>query len=1164
MLDPDVSQRLASDPAASVWVGASAGSGKTKVLTDRVLRELLGGTPPARILCLTFTKAAAAEMANRINHKLSLWATAEEAALEDSLAELTGERPSVAMRREARRLFARVIDCPGGMKLQTIHAFCQSLLRRFPLEAGLAPHFEVMDEATATELLIGARGRVLDAAREQPDGLIGRALSRLTANLHEDGLGALMSELAAERGRLRRILDSHGGLTATIAEVYRTLGLAAGLDEGAVLEAACAETAFDGEALRRVCRALETGSESDQQRGLGMAAWLAAPLSARRAGFEAYCALFLTKDGQPRKTLITKKAMKGASDAPEILVVEAERLVLVRERHNAAAIAASTAALLVFAEALLEGYGRLKAARALLDYDDLILGARDLLGRPGVAPWVLYKLDGGLDHILIDEAQDTNPEQWQVVARLAEEFFAGEGARTGPGPVSGAPIRTVFAVGDEKQSIFSFQRADPREFARMRSHFQEKVEGAHRVWRQVRLDISFRSTATVLRAVDRVFASAEAREGVVLDPAGEIRHFANRRGHGGLVELWPPVCPVEPPEPETWQAPVTREPADQPSARLAAAIASTVRDWLDHGEILESRGRPVRPSDIMVLVRRRGSFVAELVRALKERTVPVAGVDRMVLTGQLPVMDMMALAQFLLLREDDLTLATVLKGPFIGLDEDQLYVLAFGRPGNLWQALAVRAVTEPLSAYARAYVWLDKLLGAADYVPPYEFFAGVLHRPCPADSESGLRAVLGRLGSEARDPLDEFLTICLTFQRGHAPSLQGFLHWLAASDAEIKREQEQGGGPEGGVVRILTVHGAKGLQAPIVFLPDTLARPTMSVRILWPDEQRTVPLYPPRRALEESVCAAARAEADRTRDQEYRRLLYVALTRAEDRLYVCGWQGKRTPSAGTWYSLIADALRADALAQPFAFEWSGPGGWSGDGIRLFEPQTAPVEFTQQKQRSKVLAGLPPWAEAPAPPEPEPSRPLTPSRPDDDAEPPVRSPLGEDDGGRFRRGLLLHRLFQTLPDLEPGVRATAARRFLMRPVHGLSAAVCEEMVAEALAVLEHPDFAPLFGPGSRAEVPLVGTVGERVLSGQIDRLLVTECDVWIVDFKTNRPPPRSPADVAPLYLGQMASYRTAIRMIYPQHTVHCLLLWTDGPDMMELPESLLAAAPIQRR
>jgi len=1146
-LDPGVLQRQASDPAASVWVGASAGSGKTKVLTDRVLRLMLAGTPPSRILCLTFTKAAAAEMSIRLSRRLSRWATIDDAQLEDDLAGLGGSRPDGAIRAEARRLFARVVDCPGGLSILTIHAFCQSLLRRFPLEAGVAPHFEVMDERTSADLLADALTAVLERCRTAPEAPLGQALACLSADLREDDFTALLGELTAERAQLKRILDGHGGLEPTIATLYRTLGLPQGHDPAAETAAACDQPAFDGPGLWAACRALATGSATDQERGQGLQAWLEAGPEARAASFSAYTRLLLTAEDQPRKTLMTKKPASAHPAALAALTAEAERLVRVCGRLRSATVAAATAALVTLGEALLDAYEQRKQAQALLDYDDLILGARDLLRQPGVAPWVLFKLDGGLDHILIDEAQDTNPEQWQVVEALAEEFFAGAGARE--------RVRTVFAVGDEKQSIFSFQRAAPAEFARMRQHFAQQVQAAEQHWRQIDLQISFRSTAAVLQAVDAVFAREPARDGLVTDPGLTIRHLPFRRGAGGLVELWPPVVPAEAAEPEPWALPLVHESADSPSARLAAAIAETIRGWLDRGEPLEARGRPLQPGDIMVLVRRRGAFVAELVRALKERQVPVAGVDRMVLTQQLAVMDLLALAQFLLLPEDDLTLATVLKGPLIGLDEDTLFRLAHGRSGRLWERLEQPAVRAAEPAAAAAHRYLSHLLALTDFTPPFELFARILGTPCPADAVSGQRAITARLGPDARDPIDEFLSVSLAFQRARPPSLQGFLHWLEAAPAEIKRDLE----PGGGAVRVMTVHGAKGLQAPVVFVPDTMTVPSQSPRILWPEGTRTVPLLAPRRAQEDRHCGEARALVDQRRDQEYRRLLYVALTRAEDRLYLCGWQGRREPAADSWYRLCEAALAECAEPLELAPEpgRGGATGLSGPGWRLTTPQSAPPrdDLVAAARAAEASAPLPPWAAAPAPPEPEPSRPLTPSRPDE-PEPPVRSPLGGDDGARFRRGLLAHRLLQTLPELPAADRAAACRRYLAWPAHGLTPEAQAEIARETLAVLEHPEFAPLFGPEARAEVPLVGLVGSRALSGQIDRLLVSGDTVWVVDYKTNRPPPTTVAAVPPVYRRQMALYREALRQIWPNHAVRCLLLWTDGPFLMELPGDLL--------
>ncbi len=796
----------------------------------------------------------------------------------------------------------------------------------------------------------------------------------------------------------------------------------------------------------------------------------------------------------------------------------------------------ASAALVHFGAALIDAYDKAKLARAALDYDDLILATRDLLRRPGIAPWVLFKLDGGLDHILIDEAQDTNPEQWEVIEALAEEFFTGAGARE--------VERTVFAVGDAKQSIFSFQRADPVAFVRMRDHFERRAKAAAKGWDTVPLTLSFRSTGAILDAVDAVFAQARAHAGVALDGA-PISHDSHRRGEAGLVELWPPVAAPAAETPEPWAVPIAQADAGTPRQTLARIIARTIAGWVSRGETLESKGRPIRPSDVLILVRRRNSLVEELVRALKQVEIDVAGVDRMVLSRQLAIMDLVALGRFLLLPEDDLTLATVLKGPLFNLTEEQLFTLAHGREGALWRELRRRQDED--ADFAAAHEELADLLKGVDFTPPYELFSDLLAR------RGGRRRIIRRLGLEADDPLDEFLAAALAFERAHPPSLEGFLHWLEAGEQEIKRDMEAASRDE---VRIMTVHGAKGLQAPIVIVPDTLQVPTRGPRLLWQDG---LPLWSPHAAADDPLAAGARAQSRGAREAEYRRLLYVALTRAQDRLYICGYETGREAPAGSWYHLIEPALRQ--IAKPIIFDT--PEGLKGEGLRLDCSQEKPVKPEPETAASAASAKgvLPSWWNRPPPQEPAPARPLVPSAAVA-TEPAVRSPFGPDDGARFKRGLLIHRLLQTLPDLPRRRRKAAAKRFLARKIHALSAQSAAEIARETLAVLDQPGFGALFGAGSIAEAPIVGLVGGRAISGQIDRLVVSDEEVLIVDYKTNRPPPTEIADVPPLYLAQMAAYRAALQPIYPGRRIRCALLWTDGPRLMELPRELLdASAPM---
>ncbi|HWI28838.1 MAG TPA: double-strand break repair helicase AddA [Stellaceae bacterium] len=1129
--DPVSRQREAADVAASVWVAASAGTGKTKVLTDRVLALMLAGSAPARILCLTFTKAAAAEMANRLNQRLSRWTTEGDGALAQELAALTGAMPDDETLRRARRLFALVLDAPGGMRIETLHGFCQSLLRRFPIEADVAPHFEVMDERSAGEALADAREAVLSTARTGGDAALQAALAEVTRHVPEQGFDTLMTGLALERAQLARALD--GGVERFSADLREALGVAPGTSEESILAAAGAPGRFDEPGLRRAAALMLESGTRDQECGERIADWLAAPPDLRAETFDDYLPAFFTQKGERRVDLMTKKLAAKAPEAAAALAAEADRLGRVVAARGAAALAAASAALVRLGGAVLDAYEQHKERRALLDYDDLVLKARDLLERPGVAPWVLFKLDGGLDHILIDEAQDTNPEQWQVVRALAEEFFVGVGAR--------AERRTVFAVGDAKQSIYSFQRADPQAFLDMRDHFAARVKATRQSWRSVDLDISFRSTDAVLAAVDAVFARGEAQAGVALDGA-RIHHTPFRAGHAGLVEIWPPVEPDATAESQPWELPLEQRRVRAPQTRLAQAIAGTLRLWLDRGERLASRDRPVEAGDVMVLVRRRGAFVTELVRALKQAGVAVAGVDRLLLTDQLAVQDMMALGRFLLLPEDDLTLATVLKGPLCGLDDDQLFQLAYPRQGTLWSELRRRVGEHPL--FAAAAEFLGALLARADFAPPYELFAEVL------SARGGRRATLARLGDEAEDPLDEFLSLALAYERMHGPSLQGFLHWLATGETEVKRDLEQRGRNE---VRVFTVHGAKGLQAPIVFLPDTLQVPRQTAPLLW--TEAGMPLWRAHAGCVAPLIDRALAEAKARREAEYRRLLYVALTRAEDRLYICGWRNRQKPAEDCWYHLVERGLAAAPEAEPVEIDL-GTDAWRGQGWRLATPQRARPDRTEALPRAAGLAEpLPEWALAPPEPEPTPPRPLAPSRPGT-ADPAVRSPLGVESGAGLLRGRLVHRLLQSLPTLAPGKRGAAARRFLALPAHGLDATQQEELAAETLAVLDHPEFAPLFAPGSQAEVPVVALLAGKALAGQIDRLVVTGESVMIVDYKTLRPPPLDESAVPAAYLDQLAAYRAAVAAIYPRREVRCALLWTEGPRLMAVSAALL--------
>ena len=1110
-------QKEASDPKVSAFVSASAGSGKTKLLIDRLLRLMLEGAEPSRILCLTFTKAAAAEMALRLQRLLGEWVTLPRDALVEEL-KVRGITPSADIIDRAQGLFARVLDLPGGMRISTIHAFCQSLLRRFPLEAALAPHFRLLEDADGQAELQGAREDAMAAAD-------GAALATIAGLVSDVGFGRLVSELRPKAAALRPLL-----LLPAPARLRR-LQQAAGVsgDDAGLVDAG---VRWPDGALRDVVAQLKAhGSASEQALADGMAGWLGLPPAVRAEHWGEWLALLLTKDGAPRKPggFCKSKWAKSDPALAAACVAEAERAAAVEDDRRALKVAAVTDALLTLAAPVLAGFERRKRLAGLVDYDDLITRTSNLLLDPGTA-WVLFKLDGGLDHLLLDEVQDTAPEQWAIAGALTAEFFAqaaGEGART------------VFAVGDRKQSIYSFQGADPAGFDLWRDRMRQDVAAAGGRFRDTVLDVSFRSTAAVLALVDAVFADPMAASGVVAE--GErLRHEADRAGQAGRVELWPlvPLPPHEAPEP--WAVADRNHGLTTAPQRLAEALARWIAAQVGH-TALPSRGRTVQPGDILILVRRRDDFARALVRRLKGLGVAVAGLDRLYLTDQPAVQDLLALCDTLLLPEDDLSLACVLTSPLGELNDDDLMALAIGREGSLWSALRHRR-GERLP-WERAAAFIEALLARVDYVSPHALLVEALG---PLGSRARL---LRRLGPEAAEPLDELLGAALAHAAAHPPSLQGFVHWLRQSGAEVKRQAEEAGRS----VRVMTVHGAKGLQAPLVILPDTTSLPPDGGGLVWAEG---CPLWSPRAELRCAAVDRRRAAARQARMEEYNRLLYVALTRAEDRLLVCGWQTRHEVPEESWYGAVQRGMLALAAAEHGLADVGDP--WEGAVLVHETAQEAPPRLARMAEAADHpplpdwVGGPPDWVPHAAPTEPLRPTPLAPSRPTDSGLGPVphaASPAAGQ-GGALERGSLIHHVLQHAPALPPAERDAAMLRYLA------AAGAAPGLAAEIRGIIDHPALAPLFGPAGRAEQPLSGLVNGTVVSGIVDRMAVLPGRVMLADYKTNRDAPARAGDTPVLYLRQMAAYRAVVQAIFPGHAVECHLVWTRSASVMTLPDVLL--------
>jgi len=1144
-------QVQAANPEGSRLASANAGSGKTKVLVDRVTRLLLGGTPPDKILCLTYTKAAANEMQNRLFKTLGEWSVMPKDKLIEKLNELfnSEKHRDDEFVRNARRLFAKALETPEGLKVQTIHAFCERILGRFPIEAGIQPGFEPLDDQEAKALKKRIELEIYAEAHEFPDGVLAHAVRTLASERADQTVEKLMDWAA---GHVDEIKDWQ---VKGIEPLRTKLELGNDTSVEGVKSSAWQE---HKEEIRSAATGLtQSGNANDESKGYELAALLEIedPLKA----FAKYWTLMTTTSGTVRKSYATTKAPEdvqafyGRSKGPQ--GTEIARLVKVQNDLLRAKTFNLTQAIFDMSTRYVAHYETEKTRLRALDFNDQIGFVRALLTRSEQAAWILYKLDYGVHHILVDEAQDTAPSQWSIIDSIRDGFDVDD-----PNDLM-QEVKTFFAVGDEKQSIYSFQGARPEQF-------MERIRDAKSRFaaKPVRMEMSFRSAPEILRMVDAVFRDNDGKSRM-FDPdvaatiKDDIRHLAHREDTG-LVELWPLAPrPDAEEEKEAWDTtPVDRLSKSSTREQLASAIAKQIKTWLDNGEPIydreEKKTRPMRAADILILVRRRSDFFDGVIRNLKEQDIPVAGADRLVISESLVVQDMLALTRFVLLPSDDLSLAEVLKGPLFNFTDDELFEIAHGRDGvSLWASL--REAKEKI--YSETAQKLERMIGYSRDFAPFEFYRRVLDM-VDDNGQSLLRSVYKRLSLEAQDALEAFLNKALAHQRQNAPSLQHFLEIMMSDKQDIKREMDT----EQGEVRVMTVHGAKGLEAPVVILPDTTQIPASrntDQLLPWTDGEKDKVkglVYLPNKTVPVELQSAWDGEEAR-KMQEFLRLLYVAMTRAESRLLICGYSFKKTDGRekGCWYEEISAAFeKLETQTRPhFEEEW-------GD-IRIYGG--APVlESSKSENVTESDVKIPDWAYQMSTPEIAKTRKVTPSyllASGKYSDPPVRSPLLTKGPDRFLRGNLTHKLLELLPEMAVAGRRQAAGDYLAQ--HNISQTMKSSIEAEVMTILEHPDYAHFFGPGSRAEVDLAGQGAglpqHLRLNGQIDRLAVTDDTVYIIDYKSNRPPPDKVEDVPQIYWGQMAAYREMIRLTHPDHSIVCALLWTDGPDLMILPEEGLNAA-----
>lgn len=1110
---PTLQQQQASDPAQSVWVSASAGTGKTRVLVNRMLRLLLSGSRPEKLLCITFTKAAAAEVLERIQTDVLKWSIEDEQKLHHKLSVVLDRPPTRPEIQRARRLLPVILQSPGGIKIMTIHAFCQSVLMRFPLEAEISPGFEIADEAKSQELLNQAKYTLLQETNAENDPELFNNLTRFFDRLDEGNQNSLIQCILLKRYRLIEFLEKHQHVLETLKQ---SICSNIGVDQTMLTQDSKQEFIhhIPIDDIRRVIPELQQGTgKTPITRADALAEFLIS------SQLDDYLSVFLKNDGDIRKDLLT-----GLNKAPswviQLLESEANRAVNYLAQQNKIDLALDTIALLHICIRIIGLYQGLKQLHSVLDYEDQILLTAKLLKNPLDSQWVHYKLDGGIDHILVDEAQDTSPAQWNIIKGITSDFFHGIGR-------SDSKERSLFIVGDEKQSIFSFQNADPVAFSHARKFFADKAADGQSAWQDIALIDNFRSAPLILKITDQVFSDTKLSS-YISENDSEIRHQAFHATRPGSVELWPLV-----------QKPENESYTSSTDFQLSEAIATKTQQLIG---TTASNGKKIRPGDIMILVRKRNPLVGPLTKAFKDRNIPVTSADRLVLREQLAVQDCLVAIQSCLHHDDDYALACFLKSPFIGLDEQSLYNLADGRTENLWQSLQQ-------SSYHSVIDYILRLSEMVSSTLPGHFIHTLLSLPCPADNTSGRHALIKRLGYDSDDVLDELLLIAYEFEDNHNASTQAFVTWMQNNQSVIKRANSE---LDKSRVQIMTVHASKGLQAPIVILADASAKPESykSVKdVLWSDDILKGFLWGMGDAQKTTGFINEKQRFIELQFSEYYRLLYVAMTRAEEQLIICGWQKNRESHKdyNSWYDSVSIAL--SQLAKDPAYQTEEFLRFNQTGTRLFQNGIV-KEIEEEKVTASFNKPIPDELKKPPAAEPSILRPLRPSRPPEQ-EPSVFSPLQPTRKDPYRRGQILHSLFRLVPDYPLDEQEEALHNLLLH--HVKDQAEQKSMAKEVMAVLRDPTFAHLFTPQAKAEVPIVGEVeldGQvYAMSGQIDRLLVEKDRVLIVDYKTNRPPVLDETKIPAAYRYQLRAYRALMQKIYPDKHIETALLWTSIPYLL---------------
>jgi len=1132
-------QNSASNPKHSVWVSANAGAGKTHILVERIIRLLLPpyNCLPHKILCITYTKAAATEMTQRLFQRLGSWISKSDADLCAEMTLMMGKKPTSQDIITARRLFAKALEAPGGLKIQTIHGFCEHILRRFPVESGFPKDFSLLSDSELRQFYLNALESLARHSIQHRESALYQAFKGVSEVYNFETL----IDLLISSRKIYALMEQENLPFWDADRLADYLSLPPYTASEDIFDSFC--DLIDDVQISSLVSALESGSKNDITRAQNLK-------HIQIQGYDKmplWQAFFLNtkQDAMLSKSrFVTKKIQENFPDLTEYLYTLYDQFSQCWIHHKGFSVFNLTKNVSLILLAVYEFVDQQKSEQNVCDFDDIILRTRNLLSNADIAPWVLWKLDGGIHHILVDEAQDTSAEQWDIIRALSQEFFAGEGAQSNH--------RTIFAVGDEKQSIYGFQGAAPDKMTENATYFADATQYAGTPWTVEYLRGSFRSSPAIMAFVDHVFQQ-EATSGVLFGDIEKIEHYAVANAGPGYIEIMPPILPQEHDIQNAWDSPLDAPTETSAAATNARNIALKIQEILQSSDNLPSTGKPAEPKDIMILLQRRDNTMRHLTRELKNLKIPVSGLDRIDLLQEIAVLDLLAVIDFTLFPDDDLTLAQILRSPLCTITEEDLFDLSYNRSGKLWLSLSLRYHEN--TRFQEAYEFLSALLKRSDYESPFDFLSFIL------ENYEGRKKFISRLGTDCIDALDELLNKALDFVMHHSPSLQKFVHFIRASGGSQKREIDSSHNQ----IQMMTIHGSKGLEAPIVFLPNCCDMPRINADlykrfILTPD-------YIPIILKDGAQHPAIQSQKDflkKKDEDENRRLLYVALTRAKDQLFISGKLRKSSKSEpkipeNSWYDYCVKGILKLEDYQEITHDDTYFSSYIYQDNQVEERKSQKIS-PQVTEKSPKLSSevssekkqLPAWALK------------SPFNHHTHREKNFIAPsaaLGQSadtiNMQAKQRGIIIHKLLELLVNIKPQERRQAADRFLNNNVR-LSQDRTDYMI-EVFNIINHPEYSILLDPNGFSEVPIVGNISKAdnlAISGQIDRLVITSDKVLIADYKTDR----YLTDISKLsrkYILQMALYKEALQTLYPHKNIECYIIATAAPQIILLPNDILA-------